>query len=354
MADAGGLRARARVGVADDPHRLDIDADVQARLDAIISELAPGSVATRRAFEYATSSRLDELDVRCRDGSTIRLIAKYLGRTAMSEAARLAKPAALHSAGRELAVYRHILAGADLGTPALIGGWTRDGDGEVGVMVLDRVEGTPLSEIGDVNVWQATARWLARTHARFAGAVPRIPTSDSSARTSLVSYDREMLGAAARRGLERAAEQALGSAEMCVALGARLEYALRALSSATPTLVHGDFYPSNVVVTDDRIAVVDWELAGTGPAVLDLAALAAGGWSNRQRHDLIKAYHEESLAVRRTETLTALVRRVELASLCLALRWVGSATDWDAPDEHRRDWFADAVAVLARLNGDGA
>jgi thiamine kinase-like enzyme len=119
-------------------------------------------------------------------------------------------------------------------------------------------------------------------------------------------------------------------------------------------LVHGDFYPSNIIVAGDRIAVVDWELAGTGPAVLDLAALAAGGWSSEQRHDLIRAYHEETLVQRRPETFTALVRRVELASLHLALRWVGSAPDWEAPYEHRRDWFADAVAALARLNGSAA
>jgi aminoglycoside phosphotransferase (APT) family kinase protein len=341
VTDAIEIRAAARTGALHEPFPADVD--------EIIAAVAPGAIVSRRSFEYATSHRLEELDVRCSDGSTLRLVAKHLGRTAMSEAARLAKPAALHSAGRELAVYRHILAGAGLGTPVLIGGRASEGDN--GVMVLERVEGTPLSEIGDFTVWKAAARWLARMHARFAAVPPRIPPSGPGPRTSLVSYDHELLAAAGRRGLERAAQQALGSAEVCVALGARLEYALRALASATPTLVHGDLYPSNIVVAGDRIAVVDWELAGTGPAVLDLAALAAGGWRSEQRHDLIKAYHEESLVMRRSETLTALVRRVELASLYLALRWVGSASDWDAPDEHRRDWFADAVAALARLNG---
>ena len=328
------------------------EADIDRDVDEIVDEIAPGAIVTRRSFEYATSHRLEELPVARRDGSTVRLVAKHLGRTAMNDAARLAKPAALHSAGRELGVYRHILAGAGLGTPALVGGRTREGD--TGFIVLERVDGTPLSEIGDFSVWEAAARWLARMHATFATAPPRIPASESGPRTFLVSYDRTLLAGAARSGLERAAQQSLGSPEVCVALGARLEYALRALSSAPPTLVHGDFYPSNIVVADDRIAVVDWELAGIGPAALDVAALTAGGWSDEQRHDLIKAYHEESVALRRIETLTALVRRVELASLHLALCWVGSASEWDAPDEHRRDWFADAVATLARLNGGGA
>ena len=329
----------------------DTDVIVDEIIDAVVDEIAPGATVTRRPFVYATSFRLEEIEINRAGGPNRRLVAKHLGRQAMSDAARLAKPSASHCAGRELAVYRYILASADLGTPELIGGWVSD-DNDDGVMVLEQVAGTPLSEIGDFAVWTAAARWLARMHAKFANAPLMLTAGPGPGPgASLVRYDHEVLAAAGRRGLARAAEQALGSAEVCVALGARHEYALRALASASPTLVHGDFYPSNIVVADDRIAVVDWELAGTGPAVLDLAALAAGGWSSEQRHDLIRAYHEEAFALRRTETFTALVRRVELASLHLALQWVGSAPDWEAPDEHRRDWFADAIAALARLDG---
>ena len=325
------------------------DVMVDEIIGAVVDEIAPGATVTRRPFVYATSFRLEEIEINRSGGPNRRLVAKHLGRQAMSDAARLAKPSASHCAGRELAVYRHILASADLGTPELIGGWVSD-DNDDGVMVLEQVAGTPLSEIGDFAIWTAAARWLARMHAKFANA-PLLVASGTGPGVSLVRYDHDLLAAAGRRGLERAAEQALGSAELCVALGARHEYALRALESASPTLVHGDFYPSNIVVADERIAVVDWELAGVGPAVLDVAALAAGGWTSEQRHELIRAYHDEAFALQRTETFTALMRRVELASLHLALRWVGSAPDWEAPDEHRRDWFADAVGALARLNG---
>jgi Ser/Thr protein kinase RdoA (MazF antagonist) len=333
-----------------------------AIVDEMINEMiagvaAPGAIVTRRPFAYATSHRLEEIELRGARGASQYLVAKHLGRHAMTEAARIAKPAAMHCAGREVAVYRHVLAGADIGTPKLVGGWADgddaadgavDGDGD-GVLVLEWVDGTPLAEIGDFTVWQAVARWLARMHATFA-AVPRITASDRGPLSSLLRYDRELLATAGRRGLERASEQRLGAPEMLVALAARHEYALRALESASPTLVHGDFYPANIIVAGDRIAVVDWELTGTGPAVLDLAALGAGAWSAAERFELIRAYHEEALTLRVTETLTALVRRVELASLHLALRWIGSAPEWDTPEEHRRDWFADAVATLTRLD----
>ena len=321
--------------------------EVDAVLDDMLFEIAPGAAVTRRPWIYATSSRIEEIEVIRPGGPTVRLVAKYLGRQAMTEAARHAKPETLHSAGRELAVYRDILAGAGLATPALIGGWDGDADGN-GVMVLERVQGSPLAEIGDFAVWEAAARWLARMHAKFAAAPPRNhPSVDGP--TSLVRYDQDQLGTLGRRGLARAAEQRLGTAELLVALGGRHEYALRALASATRTLVHGDFYPSNIVVAGKRIAVVDWELAGVGPGVLDLAALAAG-WSGEQRYELLRAYHQAAAAMEPRETFTALVRRVELASLHLALRWVGAAPAWEAPEEHRRDWFADAVAALDRLD----
>jgi aminoglycoside phosphotransferase (APT) family kinase protein len=326
------------------------DAIVDEMIDEIVAGVAaPGAIVTRRPFAYATSHRLEEIEVRGARGAPQYLVAKHLGRHAMTEAARIAKPAAMHCAGREVAVYRHVLAGADIGTPNLVAGWADGDDAGDGVLVLERVDGTPLAEIGDFAVWQAVARWLARMHATFS-AVPRITASDRGPLSSLLRYDRDLLTTAGRRGLERASEQRLGEPEMLVALAARHEYALRALESASPTLVHGDFYPANIIVSGDRIAVVDWELTGTGPAVLDLAALGAGAWSAAERFELIRAYHEEALTLRVTETLTALVRRVELASLHLALRWIGSAPEWDTPEEHRRDWFADAVAALDRLD----
>jgi aminoglycoside phosphotransferase (APT) family kinase protein len=349
VAEARGNRAATHATTGYDP----IGGIVDAVVDDIIGDVAPGATVTRRPFVYATSSRLEEIEVTRPGWQPVRLVAKYLGRHSMSEAAQLAKAGAPHSAGRELAVYQHILTGAGLGTPALVGGWAGDGTGSEtgnGVVVLERVEGTPLAEIGDFGVWKAAARWLARMHAQFAAAPPRIPATGPGPHSALAYYGRDVLGTSARRGLERAAEQALGPPEVLVALRTRHEYALRALASAAPTLVHGDFYPSNIVVSGDRIAVVDWELAGIGPAVLDLAALAAGGWSSEQRHDLFRAYHEEALARGRMETFTALVRRVELASVNLALRWVGAPQEWEAPDEHHRDWFADAVAALARLD----
>jgi Ser/Thr protein kinase RdoA (MazF antagonist) len=317
--------------------------------EEIVEAALAGAIVTRRPYPYATSSLLEDLEVQQASGATVHLVAKHLGRAEMTAAARRAKPATLHCAGRELAVYRHILADAGLATPALIGGWADD---DRGVLVVERVDGIPLAQIGGFSMWEATARWLARMHTKFADQLPVIPAVPDP-RPSLVRYDLELLGAAGREGLRRADEEQLGSAEVRGALRSCHERALKVLVSADPTLVHGDFYPSNILIAGARTAVVDWELAGTGPGVLDLAALVAGRWTSAQRQHLTLAYHEEAALLGPAVPLSQLRRDLELASVHVALCWVGSAPGWDAPEGHRRDWFADAVASLGRLDGLG-
>jgi aminoglycoside phosphotransferase (APT) family kinase protein len=50
------------------------------------------------------------------------------------------------------------------------------------------------------------------------------------------------------------------------------------LADSRPTVVHGELFPSNVVVRDERAYLLDWESAGVGAGELDLATLTAGDW----------------------------------------------------------------------------
>ena len=317
-------------------------ADRADRVEAIVATAFPGSRLARRPCPFATSARLDELEVTTPDGRVLHLVAKHLGRRAKTAAAREVKPAALHRTGRELAVYRHVLAGIGLATPAFIGGWADERDG---VVVLEWIDGATLAETGRFGAWEATARWLARLHLRFIAT----PPTTGGPRSTLARYDRAQLSGAGRRGLRRATTLALGPPGVLADLASGHRRAVDALVAAPLTLVHGDFYPSNVVVDAERIAVIDWELAGMGPAALDLAALSAGRWSDRRRLDLVRAYHAEAEAGGAAGPLGELIERVELASLHLALCWVGAAARWQPPSAHRRDWFHDAVDALARV-----
>lgn len=269
---------------------------------------ALGTVRRRAPCPYASSWPLEEVDVERPDGEPLALLVKRFG------AAPASKPAFARDPAREPAAYA-LLADERLGTPrchASGPGW----------LVLERVEGVPLWQRGEVEAWAATARWAATLHARFAARPPSAPP--------LLRRDAALHGVLLAR-----ARAALG-ARLTPALEAAVEAAIARLDALPPTLLHGELYPSNVLVAGDRIAPVDWEMAALGPGALDLAALLAG-WRDAERAAIVAAYGPIDAA------------DLAAAELVLALQWLGWAQDWEAPPEHRRDWLADARAAAERL-----
>jgi hypothetical protein len=118
--------------------------------------------------------------------------------------------------------------------------------------------------------------------------------------------------------------------------------------------VHGEFYASNVLVAQDgertRVCPVDWEMTGVGPALLDLAALTAGEWSEEERAAIVRAYRDE-LPPGCAWALTgdAFAPALDCCRLHLAMQLVGWASDWTPPAAHAHDWLAEALATAERL-----
>ncbi len=128
--------------------------DLVAALEAALGTRV-GRIERRRS-PYRTSFLLDEVDVDLADGRRLELVLKGVDRRSLGPAARVAKPAVVHDSRREIQAYR-LLANAGLGTPELVAAGT-------GWLLLERVRGLELSRIGDLDVWRAAARWLARLH----------------------------------------------------------------------------------------------------------------------------------------------------------------------------------------------
>jgi thiamine kinase-like enzyme len=116
------------------------------------------------------------------------------------------------------------------------------------------------------------------------------------------------------------------------------------LARLPTTLVHGELYASNVMLADDRVCVVDWELAGVGPGVLDLAALTLG-LADNEAAALVETYR-----LARDEPLAATTLGFELdcARLHVAIQWLGWSPDWTPPPEHARDWRAELPRLVER------
>jgi hypothetical protein len=191
-------------------------------------------ILDRRPAAYRSSVPVEEVTVVTGDGRHRRLAAKEAG-------------------PREIAAYRNTLSRLDLSTPAFAGA---RGD----LLLLEWVDGIPLWQSGDLAAWEAAARWLAELHAS------RVPPAAGA-----LEHARLRVPEPASR---------LPAAEAAAAR----------LADMPAVLVHGEFYPSNVLLSAGQIRPVDFETFGLGPGVLDLAALTAGDWPGDEPARIEAAY----------------------------------------------------------------
>jgi hypothetical protein len=320
--------------------------DAEIRAAVAESLAARGDVPTvgavrRRPSAYRTSFPIEEVDVELSDGSALPLVLKDTSRDGLTAVARAAKPHFLHDPLREIDVYRSVLPDAPFGPPAFFGAVADPKNGRYRLLV-ERVAGRELYQVGEFEVWQGAARWLAALHTRFANR-PDPPAA------RLLTHDAE----AYRVWSRRAADFARGSAKKRFAwLAERYDRVIDRLLALPPTLLHGEFYASNVLVADTpngrRVSPVDWEVAGWGPGALDLAALTAGGWTDDERTALARAYHD-GLGGGAAGPFGDLLSDLDWCRLHAAVRWVGWSAEWSPPSEHARDWSHEAVALAERV-----
>lgn len=98
----------------------------------------------------------------------------------------------------------------------------------------------------------------------------------------------------------------------------RHEVLLGHLTDSATVVTHGEPHSGNVLVSDGRCLLIDWDTVATAPPERDLW-LAAGGWSGAYDEDLLQSYQRIS----------------------------GRDLDRDLLDLYRVDWLLSDVASLA-------
>ena len=291
----------------------------------------------------ARSAALTEVDVGFDDGRDLALLLKEPARAAPGRTMPAGKPTIVHDPGREAVIYGRVLSSEHLGTPRFYG---LVSIGDRSGLLLERVRGVELYQVGEPKTWSEAARWLGALHARF-------PAGDASLPSGIgLTRDQAFLTLWRERALEGVpkAEQADVGA-LLSALGPRMDR----LAELPRALLHGEFYPANVLVTEPtegnpaRLCVVDWEMAGYGPGVLDLAALAGAGWSVDERRALVRAYRETAPREQRLASEGEFVELLALARVQLALQWLGWSPGWEPPEDQRFDWRGELRAAAGEL-----
>lgn len=284
-----------------------------AELEAVLGERP----RARRPWPYASSLPMEQLELA---GDPPRQVL-FKDLTASAE---LPRPGFLADPLREITAYRRVLPGVAPDVPAHVASVAGPDRAWLFVELLD---GQPLWQEGDLAVWQQAARWLASLHAADPPAA-----ADGLLHHDAANLRRRVLLASWLPGVERIA----------AAVAERL-------AVLPPRLIHGEFTAANVLVQRDeqgiRIRPVDWELAGPGPAVLDLAALTAGGWSDGDRVAIERAYRDAC-----PDWLRPGDADLDHARLLLAAQWSGWCKGWQPPPQHRHDWRGEAEQLVERLS----
>jgi len=329
--------------------------DLSAALDAMLGRARSSHIVDLDVWPlpYASSFAIDEVTVRFDDGSTLELVCKGTGRASMLPEARRIKPRFVHHPLREIATYERILAPFAAGAPRFYGSVVDRRRGHYWLF-LERVRGVPLTEVGDFAVWRQVSARLADVHGRLtrdpalAGAAALVP---------LVRYDR----ANARVWMERAQQHIEGDVAQprsvlrrLASLASQYDGFLDELAALPSGFVHGEFFASNVLVEMSagrlRVRPVDWELAGMGPMLMDLAALTAGSWTEDERAELAASYRKVASGQPHASASHGdFMRALDCCRLQLAVQRLGWARQWTPPATHRQDWLGELFRAADRL-----
>jgi aminoglycoside phosphotransferase (APT) family kinase protein len=303
----------------------------------------------QRPNPYRSSFAVQEVDVALDDGRKLALLLKDLSWDSLEEEVRTAKPRFVHDPLREIEVYRRVLPDGELGTATCYGTIADEEHGTYWLL-LERVRGERLTFIGEFATWQVVARWLARLHERLAPLAPALPEAVAA---RLLRYDGDLYrgwltlaeAAAQRSGVDEPLMQRLRT------LRGDYGAVVDRLAALPATIIHGEFYPENVLVEqgdgEHRVCPVDWEMAGVGPGVVDVAGLTAGAWTIEQKESLALAYHGALEGERppREEFLADLA----LCRIHLALQWAAASERAAGGREQVERWLTEALDTADAL-----
>ena len=324
----GEPRSRALADVVAD-HLVPDDATLEAGLrTALGAHGVTVSLASRRPTEWFTTYPTDL--VRCEiDGRPVTLFCKF--------SAGVSHDAHGHRGGldREIVAYEQVVTRSGLSAVRWYG-WHRDQHDHVWLL-LEHVEGSVrVNKTPDPGAMTAAAAWLGRFHAfgeeRLREGDLEVPTYDLAYYRGWVERARRFAGPLA------------GEVPWFDGLCRRVSDGAGSLFEGGLTVIHGEFYPKNVLYLDGRILPVDWESIAVAPGEIDLASLVQG-WPA----DVIASAQEAYVRARWSSAPDRdFGRRFEAAWIYLLFRWLGDRPEWTTSPTSR--WYFDLLAQAgARL-----
>ena len=285
-------------------------AELLAGLRSIIGDGDPVAVTQRRPNLHSSTFPTEIVTCRLGDGTERTLFCKYGTPLGYEEFGHKG------SVGFEAEVYRRVLGPFCGSTAPFVGALDR-GRPDEAWLVCGYLDGTQMHKVPAA--FPLSARWLGRFH--------RLNESRIGERACafLPTYDRDHYLGWARRTAEYTASlfrQGSWLAELC----GRFEDVADLLLTAPITVIHGEYYPKNILFCGGAVYPVDWESAAFAAGEIDLASLAEG-WADEDVRECCRIY----VAERWPDGVPAgFERRFDAGRLYLCFRWLGSSPAWAA------------------------
>jgi hypothetical protein len=327
-------------------------------LSIVLSDLlsqhfqAPHRVTSlrRRVSNYSSSCIVENLEVELDQRIRLHLVLKDLSSDSLLATAQKVRPRFLYAPLREIAIYRDLLSHRRLGTPICYGTLATSTP-ERTWLFLERVNGPLLWQSGRIEHWMQAARWLARLHSEC-----RI--EDSALPGHLLRYDARFYSLWLKR-----AEEFLRQKPCSMTTEARRKFArltdhydqvIQSLLALPLTFIHGEFYPSNIIVRraqqEQPVCALDWELGAIAPGLIDLAALISGRWGEAEKNKMVAAYRESLNPTRGGPlSLADFTHAIICCQLHLAVQLLGWSASWSPPPDHAQNWLRIAAQLAERI-----
>jgi hypothetical protein len=222
----------------------------------------------------------------------------------------------------EATVYQELLHPLALSTPWLYGVYEDASSGEVW-LVLDFLErSVRVKKSLDPAAMGLAAHWIGQFHAATEVRLQkaRIPF--------LKTYDAAYYLGWSQRTLHYAGclrQRFLWLEPLCE----RFEEAVTTLLFAPETVIHGEYYPKNILFRDGKIYPIDWESTAIAAGEIDLASLIEG-WPEEIAHQCRLQYQQARWP---TGSPGDFERTLCAAQMYLHFRWLG-----DQPETTINEW----------------
>lgn len=292
-------------------------------------------ILRRTPNPYATSYPTEIVTCLLADGTKPRVLCKY--------DVELQDSPDTHRGGveYEAMVYRDILVASKNTAPRYYGTFVLPTEGVL-CLVTEYVDSAlRFDQMAAIDAVPRVASWLGAFHRKKTAAV-----SELAQHGRLRRYDEDYYLAWANRTMEitrrmedtyswlRAIRNAFGDL-------------ISLLVTKHVTIVHGEFYPSNVLLNPRGVFPVDWENAAIAAGEVDVAA-AIEGWRDREASEFEQVYRRARWPDTPIDSTDA---TLDAARLYWYFRWLGDRAEWsrNKGSERTQQRFHSLMRLAVRM-----